>query len=275
MQGFPATFPCQDGRPYITSTSALLPFEKKLKGEKLMNVKEASEQVKHCEEKFAKMVEEKDSLSQEIKDLKEQRRKAVLALAGGNEAKRKEILSLEGKLGPLELKAEGLDGLIQEQSEAVKKARKELDEATKAEQAALQRFVSERENQEIQRLIAGAGQREEELFKKWTDFAVAWAQLQLDVFRTEAIPGNALEELLRGLPIKLLEKSRTGFRPLAATGSFTGLIARPFVPSDVIQPGDNPINGGEVARLIKERRVAELTKTFYHERSQKDGPVEN
>jgi hypothetical protein len=233
-----------------------------------MNVKSAMKEVERREGALEKLTGEKDRLSQTIEALRNDRAAAVRDLAAGNEAKRKVIIDLEAKIVPLSLRLEGLQILFSEAEGEVTKAKGILKQAQEEEQAALAAFITERERQDREALVASAGEREKRICDLYNQLCLEVGQLQVDKWRvggggTE----KTLEDLLATLGFKINEGiKRAGLRPLTVSGCLDGIQVWPLVHPDpevaAGKPYDAWLNGGEIALCRREKDRAALAVEF-------------
>lgn len=153
---------------------------------------EAQTQIEARQGDLAALVEQKDAALLDLQAIEEERAAAVRALARGDGRQRKVILDLEGKIKPLKLTVEGLDGLVAEAQGKVSEAQAALKEAQAKEEAEMQIFLEERGRQECEGICAAVAGRKKRIFNLWLELNQEVAALFLDKLRVEDLAQKGL-----------------------------------------------------------------------------------
>jgi hypothetical protein len=233
-----------------------------------MNVRECVEVVRKCEGELAKLVEEQVSLAEKKNGLSEERSKAIRDLARGNDGKRKEILRLEGEIGPLSLRLEGLQGLILEAEEAVTTARGELKVVQKSESEARELFCKQKEAEQLECVKSSMPALLQEFFDRYVELGLKASEIDVAYASFHKIPAEAkaeIEQAVERLPFTLQSALETrGVRPMMSRiAPRIGLMA--LVPLDQLPPdlrGYDALYPEKVANLRREERRGQWASKF-------------
>jgi hypothetical protein len=212
------------------------------------------------EKKLAGLTKKQGELAQALEGIKNARLEALTSLAKGDASQSKRIDTLEKEQKEIERDLEAHQLLIAEAEGQVAAARQELEIAQAEHRAELDRFIAEREQQEVAEICANVAAREERLISLFAELNMEIAALQVDCIRTG---DSHLNDLLYRLNVKLIDGIRSrGLRPLMSQGFASKIVVWPLIsPTGLPMPvGSGPLNVNEVVQAQKNLRHAAWTK---------------
>jgi len=205
----------------------------------------------------------KGTADQEYQELLEQRAKAIRALASGNGAQRKTLLSLEEELKPLTLHLEGLAALISDAQVEVDQAKATLEEVEAQEAYDFLAWARAKETAACEAICLAAPARKEEIFNLFIEICKELGQLRLDQVRVDlalaqGIGGpnsGAIKAVLETLPGQLgAMMKESGLRSFLSGGFFGTISVWPMLEVDPdlahAFPGAGAVDVMHYARLL-------------------------
>jgi len=234
-----------------------------------MSIQKSEKELQAKQGALDKLINEKTKLSEGLDALNKQRSAATRDLAAGDDGQQEVIFNLEGQIAPFLLRLEGIETLIAEAEAKVQTAKTAL-EAAKADYARdLAAFIKEREEQELEKILASAPARKQHLFNIYADICQELGQLQIDGFYP--CDGRQLPEILDIVAKNVGENLRDTLkarrlRPLMVRGSNIELPIWSHFPLDPeiaeAFPGTGPVNGLAVAKAVRAKQIEGYEKEF-------------
>jgi chromosome segregation ATPase len=233
-----------------------------------MSVQNAKKGLRAAQTALDKLNGEKAKVLQSLEALQKDRSVAARDLAAGDESKEETILNLEAEIGPLSVRLEGLDTLIQEAEEKVEAAAAVFEEAKAEYDQALAEFVAAREAEDIENLRASLPKRKQRLLDLYASFLEALGEFQVDSFRF----GNGQHQVaitdftarLQGSLHETMKAKR--LRPLMMPGYGGTVPVWSHVKLDdelsTQWPGIGPVNALNISNARMARRIAGYREEF-------------
>jgi len=194
-----------------------------------------------------------------VVELTQQRATTVKLVAQGQEKEVSTVAAIEKRLTPLQLRAEGLAGLIADQEGEVKSLHVKIGQAREALSAALKDHVDQGLRDHAAGLVSGIAERERHIKSLYLSLCLALGGYSVDaqlVAQISLIPN--LGDSLNRLTASNLGQIHENYTHVL-TGHHTRIVLHSLIDCNWPVNGVNPVEG---AKLRIQDLSAQLSETF-------------